>query len=258
MKTSILSSTILSTVLSVSVSDHLSTFSLSDFLRPQTSIKVDRVTGPDECNIIEEFDQESCTCFKKFQCRINCQDPRPILNPTSSCQCISQEAYDSIFVHDLGSSCGAEPEVQVIPEKTIEVERVTSQEECDIGFTFDQSACACFSDLQCRIGCIGDTPRNNPLSRCGCISEANYQSIFSHDLGLTCGAEPEEIDDLSELDADIDQGVILVPPGPEFEVCAGGNCGDDKEDLGTPGLDLDVILDPPGTDFEFCAGGSCG
>ena len=66
MKTSILSSTILSAVLSVSVSDHLSGNSLSSFLRPQTSIKVDRVTGPDECNIVEEFDQASCTCFKKF------------------------------------------------------------------------------------------------------------------------------------------------------------------------------------------------
>ena len=63
------------------------------------------------------------------------------------------------------------------------VEHVPSQDFCEKGFTFNQDACACFEDRQCRIGCPGG--KNNPF-RCGCITNAEYASIFNHGLGSNC------------------------------------------------------------------------
>ena len=135
MKLQILSSTILATALSVKTTYHLSLDPLKSesptvgtyYKPPASTVDVERVTGPEECNPYSEyFSQEACACFKQYECKINCNEPTSKLSPVSVCECISQEAYDSIFVHDLGETCALEPEQLVIHSPIVEIPQVTS------------------------------------------------------------------------------------------------------------------------------------
>ena len=74
-------------------------------------------------------------------------------------------------------------------ESGLDIVRARSQSDCELGFTFDQDACACFSERRVTIFCL--TPRViNPLTGAGCISEEENQQIYGHGLGPTCGGKP--------------------------------------------------------------------
>ena len=189
-------------------------------VKPEAStIEVERATGPEECRrFFERFDQEACACVNQFQCRRLCNEPTPKLNPFEFCECITQEAYDSIYDHGLGDSCGAPTLPQKIEKKEFEVERVTSQSECERGKIFRQDACACFSLAQCKRLCVGEKNRNNPLESCDCIDEEDYQSIFNHGLGDSCGA------DVGSGTTSGEANVISILP------CVGAGCQDEEDD----------------------------
>ena len=78
-----------------------------------------------------------------------------------------------------------------ITELSIEtaITRVSSQEECDAihgldsqSWSFDQDACACFSLVQCEIGCSpGFTLL--PTEPCsGCVPEEELDTVYDHGL----------------------------------------------------------------------------
>ena len=73
--------------------------------------------------------------------------PPQMNNPLVGCGCISSSDYDSIFDHDLGKDCL--PGLPEPPAPPIEVERVSSQDQCEAGTTFNPRACTCFADLVC-------------------------------------------------------------------------------------------------------------
>ena len=62
-------------------------------------------------------------------------------------------------------------------EESETIERATGQDQCKAGFTFNQEACACFSDRQTLIFCFAPTI-NNPITGVGCIGEAEQDRIF--------------------------------------------------------------------------------
>ena len=49
---------------------------------------------------------------------------------------------------------------------------IIGDDRCGDNRVWNQKACACFSLIQCAIYCVDG--HNDPLSGCGCISDAEY------------------------------------------------------------------------------------
>ena len=106
----------------------------------------------------------------------------------------------------------------MVEKEEFRVERVTSQEGCKAGKEFNQDACACFSIAQCKRLCVGEKNKNNPLETCDCITQANYDSIFNHGLGDTCGADVSTGTTTGETET-----ITTLP-------CVGTGCEDEGDD----------------------------
>ena len=59
-------------------------------------------------------------------------------------------------------------------------DRVDGPDECPVGTEFDLDSCTCHVLERCRITCAG-TRQNNPLKGCGCMSESEYDALYTHD-----------------------------------------------------------------------------
>ena len=67
----------------------------------------------------------------------------------------------------------------------VEVIRVSGQDQCEEGLEFNQEACACFQPAKCKRDC-GEFQILDPRELCTCISEVEYEAIFTHNLTEEC------------------------------------------------------------------------
>ena len=74
----------------------------------------------------------------------------------------------------------------------VEVFRVSSQDQCEDGLVFNQEACTCFQPAKCRREC-GEFKILDPRELCTCITEVEYEAIFSHNLNDKCQFDGIEI-----------------------------------------------------------------
>ena len=69
------------------------------------------------------------------------------------------------------------------------ITHVSSPNQCETGFEFDQLLCACRREQICDFDCeryFSNWPVLNPLQPCQCIGEENLQSFYDHGLGTDC------------------------------------------------------------------------
>ena len=162
-----------------------------------------------------EFDQDSCRCFFCFDVEYdpNCHGATPHFNPLhipghEGDLCISTVAYNAILVNDLGMDCLAGTEDDPHANNDPEIVHVSNPDQCEVGTTFDASACACFESEQCEINCAEkypEAPFQNPLEVCECIPQSSLASIFNHGLNSLCQVPEEETDEDNDDEEDDDE-----------------------------------------------------
>ena len=109
---------------------------LGPFCGNKDNIK--RADNPKQCKEGEEFSNEFCACVTDRKCKKLCPKGQK-LNPFEICECISEEDYNLILDHGLGSDC-RDPKIVEPPS-------------CKEGQFYDEKFCACVPIAQCERSC---------------------------------------------------------------------------------------------------------
>ena len=82
----------------------------ADDPRSELNPEIVNVATADECAEGTAFNQVACACFipELNRCNVNCAQRfpgTPVQNPLEPCECISTNAFNSIFNHGLDGNC---------------------------------------------------------------------------------------------------------------------------------------------------------
>ena len=141
-----------------------------------------------------------------------------------------------------------------------EVVQAQSQEECNKRaavdglnnnyYTFNQDACACFVNFQCRLFC-GTGMSLSPTSACDCIDQDTLEAILTHNLNDQCQVDAQYYDE-SAFNEDDDVSVYNFF-GPIYGDVQAFLCDNGYDDAGCPtDSEEEAVGVPNEADDEDC------
>merc|ERR1711862_62964 len=108
------------------------------------------------CDEYSFWAEEACMCFVSAQCYIGCPDG--MNDPTKACECMSECAYQELFV--------TEPVCECIED--LKCGSVCQDKACDMDHYYDFETCQCFVKYQCEMACP-EGEDMMPTEFCQCV-----------------------------------------------------------------------------------------